>query len=426
MKRIHSNDLKNIKTVDETIWTSKSFVFLVNEEGSVFQSDNVKFCDYIPKPSQNLVTAEKYKNLIHLKNQIEEVPMNKRQEWNKWVHLLNPYEKIGSFSNIDQSITVTRAFYKLYELMIYYNIRVPEGEITFHMCEAPGGFIGAMRYLQSNITWYAHTLYVGPDSLKIDDSINIPGRWIGYGRHDGNLYNLDNILEIAKELPRKVYLLTGDGGFDVSYDANSQEQLSFKLIYAQFLTALHVQAIGGIFILKIFDTFTRPTCQLLYIIRKYYDNVEVIKPRTSRSSNSEKYVVARGFRGIGREELGEFSALMDMWVMGQYCKSLGMDFPESIERLREYNDFLSVNQSWYIHKSICCIKYYDRTKQHTTQFNPHNLEALQNKRALEFCMAFGLRQLDSKKCSHSRVTIIKHETIEGVAKCNKCMKLIIQ
>jgi hypothetical protein len=136
-------------------------------------------------------------------------------------------------------------------------------------------------------------------------------------------------------------------------------------------------------------------------------------------------VVARGFKGVSERELKEFNEFLRNWESG-YCKTLGTELPESIGKLKEYNDFLSINQSWYIHKSICCIKHFDKTKQQTSQFNPHNLEALQNKRALEFCTAFGLRQQDTKKCSHTRVTTIKHETVNDVVRCNRCMKMLIQ
>lgn len=459
MKRIHSNDLKNIETFDETNWTSKSFVMSVNFSQNIrnleepLSSKNVIFCDRIPKPSQYLISPDKYKNLISVKNQIDDIRKDKRNSWNRWVHLLNPYEKIGSFSNIDPSIITSRAFYKLYELIIFYNLESLFKEkvqysadtthsvvTSLHLCEAPGGFISAMKYIfKERLDWYAHTLYTGADSLKIDQLLNDRKRWLASST-DGDLYKLDTILQLKKELPERAHIITADGGFDVSYDANSQEQLSFKLIFAQFLAALHMQREEGVFILKIFDTFTRPTYQLMYLFCKYYKSVEIIKPRTSRSSNSEKYIIAIGFRGIPQDELSELNKIMVLWGDRKYCKNFG--FPqhynmEDAEKLRNYNDFLSVNQSWYIHKSLCCLKYFDKqiSSRETSQFNPNNLEALQNKRALEFCIAFGLRPVSnsegygkancSEKCTHIRVTKIEHEEVKNVVKCNRCMKLLI-
>lgn len=449
MKRIHSNDLKNIETFDETNWTSKSFVLNIStfmlsasDAPEKFDSGNVVFCDKIPKPSQYLISPDKYKNLISVKNQIDDVKKEKRSAWNRWVHLLNPYEKIGSFSSIDSGTITSRAFYKLYELLVFYELNFvserSSATVSLHLCEAPGGFISAMKYIYKNVDWYAHTLYSGADSLKIDPSLRDSRRWIASDT-DGDLYKLENIIALRNELPSKADIITGDGGFDVSYDANSQEQLSFKLIYAQFLTAMHTQKENGVFILKIFDTFTRPTYQLLYLFCKYYKTVEIIKPRTSRSSNSEKYIVAIGFRGIQQEELSELEKVLTMWGNDKhrYCKNLG--FPIDAFRpkrtgvaeprdsllaiaLRNYNDFLAVNQSWYIHKSLCCLKYLN--KQQASAAHPNNLEALQNKRALEFCIAFGLRA-GSETCSHVRVTKIEHEHIKNVTRCNRCMRLLL-
>ena len=460
MKRIHSNDLKNIETFDETNWTSKSFVLDVSDFATgteKFDSKNVVFCDKIPKPSQSLISPDKYKNLISVKNQIDDIKKEKRSSWNKWVHLLNPYEKIGAFSSIDSGIITSRAFYKLYELLLFYNLKISHSlsvvraqtceatVVWLHLCEAPGGFISAMKYIYKNVDWYAHTLYSGADSLKIDQSLLDKNRWLA-SKTDGDLYKLENIIALRNELPRKADIITGDGGFDVSYDANSQEQLSFKLIYAQFIAALHTQKENGVFILKIFDTFTRPTYQLIYLFCKYYKTVEIIKPRTSRSSNSEKYIVAIGFLGIPQEELSELDKVLTLWG-SKYCKNLGFptegakpsnefcrgqneicasrkfSYAQLADKLRNYNDFLAVNQSWYIHKSLCCLKYFN--KQQASQFNPNNLEALQNKRALEFCIAFGLRS-GSEKCSHVRVTKIEHEQIKNVIRCNRCMKLLIK
>ncbi len=441
MKRIHSNDLKNVDTYDETNWTSKNFVLQlqsdVQEDPIVtepFDSKNVFFCKKIPKPSQYIISSDKYKNLISVKNQIDEIPTEKKFTWNKWVHLLNPYEKIGAFSSIDTQTITSRAFYKLYELLMFYNFTLPATPVSLHLCEAPGGFISAMKYVHKNVDWYAHTLYSGTDSLKIDNSLYDENRWLAR-KTGGNLYHLETIITLRDEFQKKADFITADGGFDVSYDANNQEQLSFKLLYAQFITALHTQQQGGIFILKIFDTLTRPSYQLICLFCKYYKTVEIIKPRTSRSSNSEKYIVAIGFRGISQSELCELENVLVTWNeegcdesnLEVYCKNLG--FPKQykvsyMEKLKNYNDFLAVNQSWYIHKSICCLKYFDKQKRETSQFNPHNLEALQNKRALEFCIAFGLRS-GIENCSHIRATKIEHEEIKNVVRCNRCMKLLI-
>ena len=55
---------------------------------------------------------------------------------------------------------------------------------------------------------------------------------------------------------KKHHLVTADGGFDFSIDFNKQEQLSYRLIFCEIVTALSVQRIGGHFVCKLFDLYT--------------------------------------------------------------------------------------------------------------------------------------------------------------------------
>ena len=169
-----------------------------------------------------------------------------------------------------------------------------------HFCEAPGGFIKALQKLYPNVDWYAQTLCDGSDSLDVDPSVNIPEKWLksykDMGDDTGNLYSIENIKAIDKFLTdtdSKADLVTADGGFDVSFDPNNQEQLSLQLIFSEIVGAFHTQKIGGSFICKIFDSVTNTTCQLMYLMTQFYENVYLTKPRTSRYSNSEKYIVCK-------------------------------------------------------------------------------------------------------------------------------------
>ena len=52
-----------------------------------------------------------------------------------------------------------------------------------------------------------------------------------------------------------------------------------------------MQKYGGTFVLKIFDIFTEPTIDFLYLLSSLYKNVFIMKPETSRIANSEKYII---------------------------------------------------------------------------------------------------------------------------------------
>ena len=68
-----------------------------------------------------------------------------------------------------------------------------------------------------------------------------------------------------------------------------------NLIAAEVFYAISMQTVGGTFVLKIFDMFTRVTIDLLHLLCMTYDDVIIFKPNTSRIANSEKYVVCKRF-----------------------------------------------------------------------------------------------------------------------------------
>jgi len=177
---------------------------------------------------------------------------------------------------------------------------------SFHLAEGPGGFIEALCYLRANPndTYYGMTL--------VDETPNsaCPG-WkkskffleknpyvkLEYGKDGtGNLLSLDNYLHCCDKYKHTMDFITADGGFDFSSDFNHQELLAQTLVVSEVLYALSLQKTGGTFVLKIFDTFTRVTIDIIHLLASFYSEVIIIKPNTSRVANSEKYVVCKGFK----------------------------------------------------------------------------------------------------------------------------------
>jgi cap1 methyltransferase len=59
-----------------------------------------------------------------------------------------------------------------------------------------------------------------------------------------------------------------------------------KLFFAEIVTALTIQDIGGVFILKIYDCTFEITKQMITLLSAFYKKVSIIKPATSRPANS--------------------------------------------------------------------------------------------------------------------------------------------
>ena len=71
---------------------------------------------------------------------------------------------------------------------------------------------------------------------------------------------------IADKYGSSMNIITGDGGFDFSIDFNKQEQLAYRMIFCEIVTALSIQKLGGTFICKIFDIYTNLTIQFIYLL----------------------------------------------------------------------------------------------------------------------------------------------------------------
>jgi hypothetical protein len=258
--------------------------------------------------SDILINKTLYKYLSFIKNQID----CRIEDWDKYKKYTNPYEYIHSLiPNTKQAIAtlkpISRSFFKMVEICHSMELLelLPPACNSFHLAEGPGGFIEAMTYMRKNPldTYYGMTL--------LDDSNqNVPG-WrkskyflnnnpnviIETGSDgNGDLTNPENLRYCYDKYNGKMDLITGDGGFDFSFQYPQQEQISTKLIICQIGFAVAMQKHGGTFILKVYDTFTRISLDLLFLLANLYEHVSIIKPNTSRFANSEKYVVCKGFR----------------------------------------------------------------------------------------------------------------------------------
>ena len=89
--------------------------------------------------------------------------------------------------------------------------------------------------------------------------------------------------------------MTADGGFEWN-DENYQEQEAYRLVMGQIVSALRVQAKNGTFVLKLFETFTDVSLKMLYVLSSFYQENYIYKPFYSRESNSEKYIICKGFK----------------------------------------------------------------------------------------------------------------------------------
>ena len=357
------------------------------------------FQDQLPEPylSPTLFSiVSRYKGFID--------NMESTKRWDYAKKISNDYELVNQGGNrsVSSINPISRSYFKLLEIIHDFGL-VSRDKSTCRyaaIAEGPGGFVECfIRYRKS--------LFLGRDdhiyciTLRSDSS-EIPN-WnkaeslfhkhnvhVSYGKDGtGDLYCPENIMHYRDEVGGNTAdLVTADGGFDYSIDFNKQEQLSLKLIYAEIVAALLTNAKGGSFVLKIFDIYTVLTAKLIYLLCHYYDRVTITKPVTSRPANSEKYVVAQGFRGIRDKDVTMLLDTLRDWNQqeekGLYIDDIHGIFPSLvfIEQIRILNIEYARQQLRNILKTIVFIE----KNLHVKDLN--YLKQCQTLYALDWCRKY--------------------------------------
>lgn len=349
---------------------------------------------------QPVLDTDLYKKLIDCKAYIQDT-----HRWDFAKKLTNEYEliyvsnKYKNIRGIAKYKPLSRSYYKLIEILNNYNIINDENHSikTGHIAEGPGGFMEAIVNYRKNKSWKNHDFLYGISLKHVDKEI--PG-WvkardflkrnqninISYGKDDtGNIYNVENIVHFAETIDGKCDIVTADGGFDFSVDFNKQEQLAHKLIFCEIVCCLSIQKIGGTFICKFFDMYTTLTLKFLHLLNCLYDSVTVTKPCTSRPANSEKYVIAKGFRGIDPNYLKYLYRIITDWQIiensGIYVVDIFNNILDTgyLTILSQYNRYNTTLQIKNIHDTLYYLENHPDCET-ITMIRQHQIS-----KAVEWC-----------------------------------------
>jgi hypothetical protein len=305
-------------------------MFAIHNENNE-QINNFDMCINIQSNDEPELPLEKYgydSKLNIYRNNIDNI---KNDNWKKVRWYINEYDFLV------KDPIINRAFYKYWEIINEFEIfdNYVETDLILHCAEAPGGFIqGTNIYLQidripevkpdknnqivdedgwitpikkrkNKTNFKIYTISLNKD-LPQYKSYNLPSYnkhilnkyiCITYGKDNtGDINNWENIQYIGGLSKKPFYLITADGGFDEGTDFNNKEQLHYGLILSEIYSAIYLQQQNGHFILKVFDIFTETSINLLYLLTICYKQVYIYKPKTSRPTNSEKYIICKNFR----------------------------------------------------------------------------------------------------------------------------------
>ena len=220
----------------------------------------------------------------------------------KVYHVINEFERyiddydedIGKISDkffSPRPEIITQSFYKMWEMLFYFDLAKKKSNdfSSIHISDGPNPFVQATLYFRD---MYCENK---KDSYYILASTETAQQKTFQNKYSNNIKSFKDVDDLCKEVKGRVDLITGDRGKEWNTE-NKQEQESFDGIFEQILCAVRKQKQGGCFVCKFFETFTMTSIKLVAILSQLYDKVSVVKPLTSRGSNSEKYVVCVNFK----------------------------------------------------------------------------------------------------------------------------------
>lgn len=207
--------------------------------------------------------------------------------------------------------------------------------------------------------------------------------------------NVKSFVDVATQ-GEKLDLVIADAAIDVSGEENLQEKKNRHLMLAQTIIALESlkqKAIplekkegkkkgkgtklppdsseeGGTFVMKIFDAYTRYMVDVINLIACHFTTVSIVKPITSRMANSERYLVAKGYKGLNVD-------ILELWktIKEDGNSFLSYPHPVILDYIVRMNDYTAQTQSnalewiyevdkWLIagYENVSYPIYYDLTR----------------------------------------------------------------
>lgn len=429
----------------------KPFIFkLPNGNSSILKkesddSKNIILSEIIPYPLFSLG----FHSFLHRTKNAMEITQNLETK-NKFYYVVNPFEhRINDFKDDLSSFTknyfkmtkedpniLSRAFYKMWEIIYYFDLASKKDLTYAALAEGPGSFLQAVLKFREKFDFDLNKDKYFGVTIHPEDGKNIE-----MGKQFMNYYdkNYPNLLNIHKTYPRekaqklksrsngditevktislfkkeisksKKYadLVTADGGFDWENE-NYQEQEAYQLILGEIIGALRVQNKNGSFVLKLFETFTVSSIKMIYIVSSFYEEVYICKPMFSRESNSEKYLICKNFKydqtkdkGKLNEKIEKLEYILEKLSTNLYLQDIFPDFdlPDEYMNIFKYiNIEIANKQQIMINKIVTYIKennyfgdkYHDyRTNQieatkwwiktfFTDKYEKNNLKSLQD------------------------------------------------
>lgn len=287
--------------------------------------------------------------LNQVKELLEKYDLNK---WSKHTKSRDPSTAVLNKLRREYNLEFqTQAWCKFCEIINSFSLICPAVSSSrelksLHLCEAPGAFVCSLNhYLASNFpaikwTWTANALnpyYEGNSETEMisDDRFMrlTLANW-NFGKDfTGDITAFNNHLSLVNNfVDDEIMLITADGSVDCMSDPGNQELHVAYLHYCEVITALQILSRGGNLVVKIFTMFEESTICILYLLNCVFKETHVFKPLTSKSGNSELYLICLNY--FGKQMIENWNNYLIPYRLGSCNKSMFKltDLPQSFQR----------------------------------------------------------------------------------------------
>jgi 23S rRNA U2552 (ribose-2'-O)-methylase RlmE/FtsJ len=328
--------LKNVENVELEIFKNQipSVVVTFNELADLKSEDYGNF-----------------KDLDHTKCKIDTLDKFSEKHRRAAAKYLHEYELVKLLC---KKQVISRAYFKLYEIVYHEPFILSPNLNCFFICEAPGGFIECVVDIRRKKNLQTKFYSIS----KLNDIL-----YDNYLEKDNIVYGDITNVEIIDKTIKNVFsmypdgmdFITADGGFDIKV-FNGQEIISTKLILCEIYLALKTQKKGGTFVIKFFDMFTHNSIMYYMLLCTFYEYVKIIKPKTSRNCNSERYLVCYNYNGNGKGVIDELYVIISQFVLTENTLTLlypnVVVDPNIIHKIKSFNNLVLYEQIKTINESI--------------------------------------------------------------------------
>lgn len=282
---------------------------------------------------------------------------------------------------------VTNAWVKMYEMLTIFPNLLPSSVNvkTFHLCEAPGAFISSINHYlttrNQTLEWYAQTLKPNNNTLALEDHFGLiskyPKKWL-FGDKNDNTGDITHsaIIKYYANHPslRNLDFISADAGLQCDpRELNEQEAFLGKINMGQIICILACLPIGKSAIFKTFLPMSEPlTLSMMYLLTHLFDQVNIMKPRTSHATNSEVYIILNGYRGIKTELLETLYVLLDdpkitskTLLFTQIDKTFFKSYTDMVNSLID-RQIASLKRSYYYYYHLDEISEFKETIKNRT------------------------------------------------------------